>query len=633
MSVVYIDDMFKNIIAKIYFDICCKEQYNYDLNKINPNDERIIENTKINSNNYITIEELEKLKDHYINEVRKGIKPYFNMDYYNNELYKFITSTNIAKIIPENTIYHLRKFLHNNNINGLNIRFIKYLDFMSLYHSGMIDYLKLNIEIVVVTREEQINNLPPFIKGLFLQNIFSDIEVINTINEKCPNLEYLDLGYSKIKEFNYRHKNLKTLICQNCLNLISIDTPSNLEYIDISLTKETLEHLKKFPSLKTIKIRRNGNELNYVLNTNNLSDIKVLYPYNTLNNFVYSNSDLLIKPGQISFLAVCNSNKIDNNELNKVMSNLMIQIELEIDRCNIDSCNTDEIVNNNTFDSNIDTEFIFKNIPSIENITLNTNSNIMNTKNTFDNLPSCKFLTVNNGRFEEGALTNYTSLESLKINMHNRSLPSNLIYPLNKLNHLTLNYCSIPKDFFKNAQALTHLKLYSCSIPDDEIFKPLINLKKLVILGTKISNKILRHLKTLKSLDVSWHSKCDVDLKEFSNLLSLKIILEDKEKVDLEKMFYGLHNLEKLSLSSSRTDHIIDTNIIKHMKNLKKLILLYVTIEFDNINSPLVYFEMCHCNFKNELIENLKKKDTLISIMNITETYEEKVLYDKFQSY
>lgn len=37
-----------------------------------------------------------------------------------------------------------------------------------------------------------------------------------------------------------------------------------------------------------------------------------------------------------------------------------------------------------------------------------------------------------------------------------------------------------------------------------------------------------------------------------------------------------------------------------------------------DIDSPIEFFELSYCNYKPELIENLKKKPTLIRIQNNT---------------
>lgn len=203
MSKIDLNNIFDNVIKKIDINDLNYEKYLYELNNINPNDQRNIEYEKVIQNNYKTINELETIKNHYIKKYENGDKPSINIDYRNSNVYLF---TNVANteynIMPENTLYHIYKYLpsvktnHIIYVNEVNILKIKYVNFMSLYNSGMIKYLKINIGHIVIIMEEQLNNIPSFITGLYLNAFIVVDKIMDIINKKFLKLTYLDISFS-----------------------------------------------------------------------------------------------------------------------------------------------------------------------------------------------------------------------------------------------------------------------------------------------------------------------------------------------------------------------------------------------------------------------------------------------------
>lgn len=633
MSKLNLDEMFENVINRIDFNNESIAQFKYDLYKNDPNDNRIVEYERIVQNNYKTIAELTEVKNRYIKEYEKGNKPCVSTVYYKNKPYIFTTSSNDEYTnLPIEIMYYLDNHLPNNDnsinyINGLYISEIEYIDYMRLASLNMINYLRLDIGNIIVKMEDQINKLPSNIKGLITKNFISSPNIMDDINNK-HSLEYLDITFASLDEFNYVHEHLKTLILKKCTYLKSIDTNSKLELIDISGTGINPEYLKKFPSLKTIRMYREETNLNYINKTNNIINTMVLSPYNNLNSIIYTDPSLKIELDQIKELNITNHGYGDLSK--EIKANLWIDIMIDIDAKNIDSYNTHKAINNKTFDPILDNQYMFKNLPSIEKLNLKMINNNIHTKETFDNMPNIKSLHINSGRIEEGSLDNCKSIKTLEIVLHNGPLPVNLISNLKNLTQIEIMSCTIPKGFFKEAQSLKCISLYGCTILDDNPFEYLTNVEEITLsCNIKISNKLIGHFKLLKSLETVWVKNLDLDFKLFPNLNSLKLYFGNDIDIIPNNIFTGLNNLIYLSLRSYTSNKpIINTLAFNNLLNLKKIIFNGFNIVRNNINCSLFYVELESCIYDDTLIENLKNIPTLIRIEKQGSGYRE-ILYNK----
>lgn len=547
-------------------------------------------------------------------------------------------------IFPHNTKYLIYKNIHFKKydevcLHGLKISSIGYLDYISLYLSGMITLVNLDIKIIIIDDESQLHNLPGKILGLDLKTIVAKPETMDLLNEKYPDLEFLDLSNSSIKKFNYEHRSLKKLIICNS-SIESINTDSMIEYVDISFTNLTPEYFQKYPFIKTI--RTHGLH-------DNPSCIEKLYIHNNGNLKTYSmtydiikNNNANIKPFINKLCSITSSNMVHTLEdVKKFKKNFIngSSIYNFIKGVNRSIKGVNNFVKNFSIQNNIKEIHNFIKSSSIQSIIKDIHNLIKEGCNLIKGCNDFKCLEIRNGRIKENI--HNLLIEELYIYDHDDILPTDLIYGIETLKRITLVKCIIPDDFFFNKNikknlpnnslsnilfnlrnvvfnhSLEEVTLIDCLFQSEKSFRGLGYITKLVLSNNINMEKHLFYgMRYLTSLTMKLYSNKELYNGCFEKLYFLELTLDENiEEVNVQ-MLYSMFKLEELILSSCSLGKkpIVHKYAFQDLINLKKITLCMLNIKETEIPGKLIHVKFQSCIYEDILIDNLMRCDTLLCI-------------------
>lgn len=538
-------DILKNYVINIIAEI--KSIVDYETEKLimELTDNLLIDSC--NKKRRIIINKLEEYEKEKINEINNNFFIPFQLFYQDFQL--FILSSEDHKICNETSFNIIKKHIHSKEL----IVYVKNIDIDELSLSEYL-HLKDNLQYVNIKSIrpmfiKNLNLIPNNIKGLSLYS--HELENVPEIHD----LNYLDISYNNLTTITVT-KNLIYLDVRNNKNLKELKKVSDeeylLQYVDITNTKLSIEHLLPFKHLNTIKCNCNISDSSIFQNFKSLHTLHVNKLDNVPDSLLELNVQYLPSTNvELKTLYSC-SNNIEIGKINgSKIEHLKLENNLFSEVHNIDQIK--EFKNLISL-SLIYIPFSFYAFENLKELTIK-NYNMIITKDSFIGLPSLKKLYILNPTINDNAFDSLTNLEDLTLlHIKNEYLQSMPYLPL--LEKIYLSFDSIIKI-------------------QDDFFSRLVNIKDIGLENLEkdaCSHNLFNNLHFLRSLKLIidlTENEYVFDFKGLDKLTSLTLRLDNHLAMINIRLSSDLSKLKSFELIC--IGGIVPNDIFSKFPNLRDL--------------------------------------------------------------